>query len=232
MILVGVIVGKYPMTIAGYNTMSKEQQKKVDIKAVSRIMRKTFFIMGIGIIIIPYVLQRMGYLTEMALAPLIIIVGGVVYMLLQTRKYTKTLDSSEMAIKEKNKRNTKKYMAVFITVVPLFLFFIYSLKPATLSTENNTLKISGIYGTSIPIKDIETVSLKESLPGGWRTNGVSIGHIQKGHFKLHGIGSCLLFTQNNKGPFIYITFSNHPPIIINKKTPEQTRELYEEIKAY
>ena len=49
---IGFIVKDYPNTIAGYNTMSKEQKKKVDIKEASTFIRKGFIIIGLLITIV------------------------------------------------------------------------------------------------------------------------------------------------------------------------------------
>lgn len=56
LMLTGWAVVKFPLLIAGYNTMSKEQKEKVDVKGASRMMRKTFVLMGFGVIAIPYLL--------------------------------------------------------------------------------------------------------------------------------------------------------------------------------
>ena len=46
LIVCGLLVVKYPMLIAGYNTMSKKERDKVDIKSLSRLMRKYLVAVG------------------------------------------------------------------------------------------------------------------------------------------------------------------------------------------
>lgn len=48
---IGFLVKAAPDLIAGYNTMSKEQRKKVDIEGLSTFARKALIITGIAIII-------------------------------------------------------------------------------------------------------------------------------------------------------------------------------------
>ena len=43
----GLFIGKYPHTISGYNTMSKEKKKNVDIKAVGKLYRKGLVILAL-----------------------------------------------------------------------------------------------------------------------------------------------------------------------------------------
>ncbi len=231
LMLTGWAVVKFPLLIAGYNTMSKEQQKKVDIKGASRMMRKTFVLMGLGIMLIPYLLQLAGCRTATGLAPVVIILSGTAYMLFRSRKYTKTPDLPDASTGTTNKKQKAKglYILAFLTIL-LTVFFVYGLRPARVTTENEALTISGLYGTTLPLQTIDSVTLIESLPSGWRTNGIAAGAIRKGHFNLKEIGKCLLFTQSPEGPFIRITSSGSVPVILNKKTPGQTRELYEKLK--
>lgn len=49
-IILGVLIYFFPNLIAGYNTMSKEAKKEVDIKGLSKLMRNSFIIFGIYII--------------------------------------------------------------------------------------------------------------------------------------------------------------------------------------
>lgn len=58
-IIMGVLIYFFPNLIAGYNTMSKEDKKKVDIKGLSKFMRNSFIIFGAFISII-YLLKKRG----------------------------------------------------------------------------------------------------------------------------------------------------------------------------
>lgn len=230
LMLTGWAAVKFPVLIAGYNTMSKEQKKKVDIKGASRMMRKTFVLMGLGVMAIPYLLQVAGFRIVTELVPVFIILSGVCYMLFQSQKYTKAPDVPDTTTGHNKKRRTKGLYTLTLLTCSFIVFFALSLRPARVITENETLKISGIYGTTLPLQTIDSVTLIESLPSEWRTNGIAAGAIRKGHFNLKGIGKCLLFTQSSEGPFIRITSSGSVPVILNKKIPEQTRELYEKLK--
>jgi hypothetical protein len=50
-IFLGLLVKRFPNLIAGYNTMSKEQQKNVDVIGLSTHMRNCFMLIGFLIII-------------------------------------------------------------------------------------------------------------------------------------------------------------------------------------
>lgn len=216
LMLTGWAVVKFPLLIAGYNTMSKEQKEKVDAKGASRMMRKTFVLMGLGVIAIPYLLQVAGFRIVTELVPVAVILPGVCYMLYQSQKYTKAPDVPDVTTGNKKQRTKGLYTLTLLTL-SFIVFFALSLRPARVITENETLTISGLYGMTLPLQTIESVTLIESLPSGWRTNGIAAGAIRKGHFNLRGIGKCLLFTQSSEGPFIRITSSGSVPVILNKK---------------
>ena len=59
-IIMGVLIYFFPNLIAGYNTLSKEDKKKVDIKGLSKFIRNSFIIFGIYIIVIYYTLEKIG----------------------------------------------------------------------------------------------------------------------------------------------------------------------------
>ena len=51
MIGIGFLVKSSPSLIAGYNTMSEEKKKNVDIVGLSTYMRNSFIIIGLSIIV-------------------------------------------------------------------------------------------------------------------------------------------------------------------------------------
>lgn len=50
LIVVGLLVKHYPNLLAGYNTMSEEKKKEIDIEKVSTIARNVFVLMGAAVI--------------------------------------------------------------------------------------------------------------------------------------------------------------------------------------
>ena len=60
--MLGILIkyGKMYSLIAGYNTMSKEEQQKIDIKGIAAVFRNTMFGMALIIII--------GYFTAIQLS--------------------------------------------------------------------------------------------------------------------------------------------------------------------
>jgi len=116
--------------------------------------------------------------------------------------------------------------SIIILAVTLISFFN---KPIRLEVDKDNIKIAGIYGLDLKMKDIKEVTLKESLPQ--KINKSSMkksGDISVGNFKPNEDEETKVFTYNNKGPFIYITTKNKREkyVIINYKDRKRTEDLY------
>lgn len=88
-VLLGLLVRKYPKLIAGYNTMSPERQKLVDVKGLTTFMCRTFCIIGLLVVLVYYLLLWDG-IAEMAARLVSIIavpVVGSVVMVAGAQRY-------------------------------------------------------------------------------------------------------------------------------------------------
>ncbi len=79
-IALGFLLKIFPILIAGYNTMTKEQKQNVDIKGFSSFLRNVLIVMGLGVIIFCFLLSW-----NWAFG--IIILGGIIYLLIGGQKY-------------------------------------------------------------------------------------------------------------------------------------------------
>ena len=85
----GLLVRKYPKLIAGYNTMSPERQKQLDVKGLTAFMCRTFCIIGLLVVLVYYLLLWDG-IAEMAARLVSIIavpVVGSVVMVAGAQRY-------------------------------------------------------------------------------------------------------------------------------------------------
>lgn len=88
-VLLGLLVRKYPKLIAGYNTMSPERQKLVDVKGLKAFMCRSFCIIGLLVVLVYYLLLWDG-MAEMAARLVSIIavpVVGSVVMVAGAQRY-------------------------------------------------------------------------------------------------------------------------------------------------
>lgn len=88
-VLLGLLVRKYPKLIAGYNTMSPERQKLVDVKGLTTLMCRAFCVIGLLVVLVYYLLLWDG-IAEMAARLVSIIavpVVGSVVMVAGAQRY-------------------------------------------------------------------------------------------------------------------------------------------------
>lgn len=65
---------------------------------------------------------------------------------------------------------------------------------------------------------------------GRRVSGLSLLQVRKGVFNVEDFGRARLLTHSSQGPFLVIQTEDET-VIFNSKDPEQTREIYGQIRA-
>lgn len=87
LIIVGLLVKQYPNLLAGYNTLSEEQKKEIDIEKVSTIARNVIVLTGAAVIdasIIMYFLE-VSKKIQVNIVSVIIVLGLVVLIIWSNR---------------------------------------------------------------------------------------------------------------------------------------------------
>lgn len=90
-IILGILIkyGKLYFLIAGYNTMSKEEQEKVDIKGIANVFKNVMFGMALIIILGYFIAQKFENENIETIAFIGAILIGIPYLLIETnsKKY-------------------------------------------------------------------------------------------------------------------------------------------------
>ena len=87
LIVVGLLVKRFPMLIAGYNTMPPAKKKNVDIGGLSSFMRRHLVIMGALWILFTVVLELTDQTDTLAVIYIIYLLPYVVWMLVRAQRY-------------------------------------------------------------------------------------------------------------------------------------------------
>ncbi|MGE4589380.1 MAG: DUF3784 domain-containing protein [Acidaminococcaceae bacterium] len=221
MIGIGFLVKSAPDLIAGYNTMSKDKKKNVDIEGLSTFMRNGLITIGLSIIIGYYLFKWIGFTMIANSMILIVTLVGVTILVINAQKF------------DHNK--TKRTKLTYFILGFVFLFVIglitYGFIPSKTIYGNDTIRFSGMYGFEISIGEIENVELTDEFPTiKIRTNGFSFGNIKKGFFNLDKFGKSRLLIHSDLAPYLILTKNNGDKIIINFKEKLETEKMYEKIK--
>ena len=87
--VLGMHVSKYPNLIAGYNTMTAEQKKKVDVKGLSNFMRRSLCVIAV-LMIVSYFVMVARSVNEKAVSvvsTMLIPIIGSIYMVVKAQRY-------------------------------------------------------------------------------------------------------------------------------------------------
>jgi hypothetical protein len=218
----GFIIKSFPNLIAGYNTMPAEKKKNVDIEGLSSFMRNGFISMGLVLIAGYYLFRWLGSTMIANSMILIVTLTGVTVLVIKAQNF------------DHNKNRKFKPACIAIALVILFVtgLISYGLVPPKTTFNNSAIKFSGMYGFEIEKSEISGVDLIDSLPAiKLRTNGFSLGLVNKGFFNLDGYGKTRLLINSGTSPFLKISKNNGETIIINFKDKSETEDVYNKIQA-
>ena len=227
----GILIKHYKAywLISGYNTMSKEKKKNVDVENLAKFIGNTCFAMGaimfLGTVAITLEQEILGGIIFAAFFPL------TIFLIIKAQKFDGNNFNPDGTMKKKSKILIWAIcIFLVITALGVGILLYYSYQPAEFVIENDVLHIKGLYGEKIPLSDISELSLQDDLPEiTARTNGSSLGSMKKGHFRLKSLGKAKLFLDTSQPPFIYLK-RNGQLIIFNCETKEKTENLFRKLK--
>lgn len=209
--------------ISGFNTMSKEAQAKVDQKkmgnAVSLLLVLLAAIDTAGMLFLQFGLSTVGIICFLGDFPVIL---GFLISMQRYHKKTEKKQIRTVAI-----ALGIVFSVTFVSVCGLLYF---SSLPNSYEVQGKQLTVSGLYGETLNLSQTRSLELKQSLPQiESRTNGSSLGSMQKGSFRTAD-GPVTLFVDSSKPPFIYLN-TGAKLVILNTPTAQETQKLYEKLRS-
>ncbi|MDX9771611.1 MAG: DUF3784 domain-containing protein [Tenuifilaceae bacterium] len=221
----GFLVKAFPMLIAGYNTMSSKERAQVDIKGLSSLMRNALVTMGVAILLGTYLFERLGMsMVANAVYPLTIF-GGAIIMVLLAQRYNHNHSTTKLT-----GIRVARWVVSGIMAVTFAVIIVLGIMPHKASINPHYMEIKGMYGVKLYYEGTQAVELADNLPTiTKRTNGFSLGGINKGHFKLDGVGDSRLYLRSLNPPFIHITDHMNRKVILNFKSSDETTRVYNQL---
>lgn len=214
--------------IAGYNTMSEEDKKNVDITNLAKLMANSLFVIS-GITFMASVFMFFNQtLAGLVLFSLIIPVS--IYLIVRAQAYDGNTRRPDGTTKTRNKVLVGVIIGLLVaTMVGIGLLLYFSNKPAEYVIRDDSLRITGQYGEEIKLSEILSIRMEEQIPEiQFKSNGSSLGNMKKGYFKLKEVGEAKLFVDTQKPPFIFLNVKSGLRII-NTEDASETEELYNKL---
>lgn len=109
--------------------------------------------------------------------------------------------------------------------------YVHSQAPSVEMTDRTFSVGSGFYGAEIPLPDVQSIELVDTLPRiENRTNGYAAGGLLRGNFRLEQWGSGKLFINRNSPPYLVVRTRDNF-VVVNLAEPARTRDLYDKLRA-
>ena len=206
--------------LAGYNTLSEKERKKVDIKSYIQFIRNFHLFLGISFLVIGVPL--LYFISESAAG--IFLAGypilAYIYFIWKSKDFFKGISST-----------TYKIGAIFLAVVliTVFVLMYLGLKEDHLLITESGIEIQGDYGEELKWEEMHKIELVGEVPEiTFKTNGFALANTYKGYFKAEKEGVVKLILNENEGPFILITKKSGDKIYYSSSETEE-EELLEEM---
>lgn len=207
--------------LSGYNTMSEEERKKVNIKEYIPYFKKFHIFLGVSFLVLGLALTY--FIDEIAGGIFIMVypILAYIYFIVTSSKYSKGL-------------STKWNKAGIIILIGALIFVIgllgYGFKENRLSFNPDIVEFEGSYGETLNRSEIKSIELVDQLPKiSSKTNGFALGTISKGYFKLENGEVIKLILNSDSKPYILFTKLNGQKIYYSAKR-KSNREVMDAIK--
>ena len=238
-ISLALLMGKGAFLIAGYNTASEKEKRKYNEKKLCRttgtyLALITVLVLGAEI---------MGEdIPDWYLA---LTAGGVFIGLIPTLLYANLgcrikpgeeillEESPEKELKRKKARKTGTIITILITGAALvFSAVLLFTGNVEVVIQNDQLEIRGSYWSDyeLPLSEIQAVTYREDFETGSKSMGVNSLQLNEGTFQNKEFGEYTIYSYARCKDFVVMETTDGV-LVINGKTPEETRTLYEKILA-
>ena len=114
-----------------------------------------------------------------------------------------------------------------IGLVSLFAWMDFT--PFTLSVQEDLVTVHApMYQDTFSVKEIEGLSLTDTIPLGKRTGGAATNRYLLGNFQMEGYGKSRLYVYLNEAPAVVIQLSDRT-VFYTGKTEEESLRAYQEL---
>ena len=142
--------------------------------------------------------------------------------------------STDSSIQGKKTWFGKWQTFVLILAHALIGFFIYfGYKEPVVEINSNAFKLKGVYGVNLLFAEItaaDTISWHEMPAIAMRTNGISLNKVNRGKYRTTNDEKIHMSIHSGVSPVIKIVEQNGFAYYINRKKPEDTRQIFNNFK--
>lgn len=231
--ILGVVIERFKVygLISGYNSMTPEQQQKVDTKKLGRLIGYYCYTLASLFILIAF--SEWQSFTPGIIIGIALTLVATLIVTIKAPKYDGNLyDKDGKPLSGQKKKAKIPLIISSVVFIGVGIMMYFSLQPTAITISEDTLQIAGMYGDDIPLQHIEAVHVLDTLPPiAARTNGSAIGDHLKGHFKLENGDKVKLFIDKGVPPFIEVRTADET-FIFNLQTAADTQQLSTQLQQH
>lgn len=129
-----------------------------------------------------------------------------------------------------------QYSSIVLAAIVILLASVFTVQadytsPTLEIEDNGKITITyPMYTYSFDMEDVQILSLADTIPTGFRTNGTATAEYARGNFSLETYGETKLYIYKNSQPYILFKLKDNY-VIYNDKEPAQTKKLFAELGA-
>ena len=232
LMLVGLLVYRFPMLISGVNTMSKKRLAKVDLEGLKSGYRNVFLVCG-GVMLLFGGLTFFVHISMGAhlIVFSVVLMALVIACVILGKRFDLGLQGEEG--KKERRKNWIGIIIAFVALAAMLVFFFKGDKPATIEVSEEYIIAKGSgYSASIAISDITETKVLTNWPDiSIRTNGLATEKVGIGHFRLKNGESCMMFVCLDGGPLLEVRTVDGNLYYLNCATEEETLEMIAKVKT-
>jgi len=193
-----------PYLLAGFNSLSKEEQAQVDLKSYLKFFRNFHIALGLSFGILGIALHFT--LGDNAMALLLISYPILAYILFIAL-------TNKFMIAKSAAQNRWATAVLSVLLIVILIFFFYDTKKSELFISENQIEITGSYGESIALNTIESIHWVDAIPAiRFKVHGFNANGISKGIFKTEKGIKVKLIVNSKDTHFLHIVKKGGPDI--------------------
>lgn len=189
-----------PDLLSGYNTLSVDDQQKVNLSAYVSFWRKFHLWLGLGYLFVGSLL--FCFWSEDAAGIFLGICPLLAYLWFmgRSRRFMAGVQDRQVRI--------ARYVLIACTLLVAGLMFVGQGR-IPFEVQVDALRIGGIYGETLPRNSLSSVRLVDTLPDiKWKTNGFATGSAKKGYFRTRDGRTVKLMLNRADAPYLLLTRSD------------------------
>lgn len=196
-----------------------------------RLAGKLWFIGGL-LLMLCVLLPVNALMVAMIAIFLVMIALPTLYSYRLYRKHKAAGIVYDLNTNTKAQKLSAKILAVFLPLLSVFLCVLMFTGSIETTVTETTLEIQADFweDLSLPLSEIDSVAYHETAPSGYRISGFSSAKLSLGTFQNEQLGTYTSYVYTGCDAHIIITVGEKN-LILNAKTPDQTRQIYETLLA-